>query len=92
MFGYLHDWPRVRRWVGWTTALVFVLEVVIIDTQAWRGTTSHFNVSTPLNAVLFAVMGVAIMIADADERRRRHRALAPAVCRPRARMGAALSA
>ena len=62
IFGYLSDWPRVRRVVGWTTAIVFVLEVALIDTQAWRGTTSHFNVSTPLNAALFFVMGGAILL------------------------------
>ena len=62
IFGELPDWPRVRRIVGWTTGIVFVLEVVIIDAQAWRGTTSHFNVSTPLNATLFGIMGAAILI------------------------------
>ena len=31
IFGWLPDWPRVRRVVGWTTAIVFVLEVAIID-------------------------------------------------------------
>jgi len=62
IFGLLPDWPRVRRVVGWTTAIVFVLEVAIIDMQAWRGTTSHFNVSTPLNATLFFVMGAAIVV------------------------------
>jgi hypothetical protein len=62
IFGYLPDWPRVRRIVGWTTALVFVIEVALIDLQAWRGTTSHFNVSTPLDTTVFAVMGVAIMV------------------------------
>ena len=62
IFGWLTDWPRVRRVVGWTTAIVFVLEVAIIDAQAWRGTTSHFNVSTPLNAMLFFVMGAAILL------------------------------
>ena len=62
IFGYLADWPRVRRIVGWTTAAVFVLEVAAIDAQAWRGTTSHFNVSTPLNATLFLVMGLAILV------------------------------
>ena len=61
-FESLADWPRVRRVVGWTTAAVFVLEVAIIDVQAWRGTTSHFNVSTPLDAVLFFVMGGAILL------------------------------
>jgi hypothetical protein len=62
VFGWLSDSPRVRRVVGWTTAIVFVLEVSIIDVQAWRGTTSHFNVSTPLNATLFFVMGGAILL------------------------------
>jgi hypothetical protein len=62
IFGWLSDWPRVRRVVGWTTAIVFVLEVAIIDMQAWRGTTSHFNVSTPFNATLFFIMGGAILL------------------------------
>jgi hypothetical protein len=62
VFGYLMDWPRVRRVVGWTTAIVFVLEVAIIDAQAWRGTSSHFNVSTPVNAAAFFTMGGAILL------------------------------
>src|SRR5262245_6368668 len=62
MFCWLPDWPRVRRFVGWTTAIVFVLEVAIIDAQAWRGTTSHFNVSTPVDATLFIIMGGAILL------------------------------
>jgi hypothetical protein len=62
IFQWLSDWPRVRRVVGYTTAIVFVLEVAIIDAQAWRGTTSHFNVSTTLNMVLFLVMGAAILL------------------------------
>jgi hypothetical protein len=60
VFTWLPGWPRVRRIVGRTTATVFVLEVVIIAAQAWRGTTSHFNVGTPLDASLFFVMGAAI--------------------------------
>jgi hypothetical protein len=62
IFGLLTEWPRVRRLVGWTTAIVFVLEVALIDMQAWRNTTSHFNVSTTLNAAVFSVMGVAIVV------------------------------
>jgi len=61
IFTWLSSWPRMRRVVGWTTACVFVLEVAIIDLQAWRGTTSHFNATTPLNRTLFFVMGVAII-------------------------------
>ena len=62
MFGFLTDWPRMRRVVGWTTGIVFVLEVAIIDMQAWRGTTSHFNASTTLDRVLFIIMGGAILV------------------------------
>jgi hypothetical protein len=62
IFSLLPEWPRLRRVVGWTTAIVFVLEVALIDMQAWRGTTSHFNVSTAGNAIVFGVMGVAIVV------------------------------
>lgn len=62
VFSYLPAWRRTRRIVGWTTAMVFILEVAIIDAQAWRGTTSHFNVATPLDATLFAMMGSAIVV------------------------------
>jgi len=62
MFGFLTSWPRMRRVVGWTTATVFVLEVAIIDMQAWRGTTSHFNAATTFDRVLFIIMGAAILV------------------------------
>lgn len=60
LFQWLPDWPRTRRVAGWTTAVVFVLEVGIIDLQAWRGTTSHFNAGTVFDGALFTVMGAAI--------------------------------
>lgn len=62
VFGYLPAWIRTRRVVGRTTAFVLALEVLVIDLQAWRGTTSHFNVSTPLDAALFAFMGIGILV------------------------------
>ena len=62
MFRWLPNRTRVRRVVGWATAIVFVLEVAIIDAQAWRGTTSHFNTATMLDRALFAVMGTAILL------------------------------
>ena len=61
IFTFLSDRPRVRRVVGWITAVVFVLEVAIIDLQAWRGTTSHFNGATALDRTLFIIMGAAIL-------------------------------
>ena len=39
-----------------------VLEIIIIDVQAWRGTTSHFNVGTLVDGVLFTIMGLAIVV------------------------------
>ena len=62
IFTYLHDWPRTRRIVGWTTAVILVVEVGLIYVQAWRGTTSHFNVGTPLDALMFGVMGIGIVV------------------------------
>ncbi len=62
VFTYLPDWPRLKSTTGWITAVVFVLEVAIIDLQAARGTTSHFNVATPLDAALFGIMGLAILM------------------------------
>jgi hypothetical protein len=65
LFRYLGAWQRTRRIVSWTTAVVLVLEVAIISMQAWRGTTSHFNVGTPLDAALFSIMGTAIFVQTA---------------------------
>ena len=62
IFSLLADWVRTRRVVGWTTAVVLILEMVIIAGQASRGTTSHFNLATPLDAALFAIMGMAIVV------------------------------
>jgi hypothetical protein len=61
IFSLIPGWVRTRRLVGWTTAITMVLEMAIIAGQAFRGTTSHFNVSTPLDTVLFALMGLAIV-------------------------------
>ncbi|WFF05369.1 hypothetical protein O7622_20185 [Micromonospora sp. WMMD1076] len=44
-----------------------VLEMVVIVGQVLRGTTSHFNGTTTLNAVLFDVMGVAITVLFAAQ-------------------------
>jgi hypothetical protein len=62
VFTYLCEWVRTRRIVSWITAVTLLLEIIIIDVQAWRGTGSHFNVGTLLDGVLFTVMGVAILV------------------------------
>jgi hypothetical protein len=61
-FTFIPGFPRTRRIVGWVTSIVMGVELAIIALQAARGTTSHFNFSTPVNAALFAVMGMAIVL------------------------------
>jgi hypothetical protein len=56
-------WPRASRLADRVIAGVFWLEIALIGLQAARGTTSHFNVGTPLDASLFRVMGLGIFIA-----------------------------
>ena len=62
IFTLIPEWTRTRRAVGRLTAVTMVLEIAIISVQAWRGTTSHFNVGTPVDAVLFLIMGLAILV------------------------------
>ena len=62
VFTCLSEWPRLRKLAGRGTAAIFIVEVAIIALQAWRGTTSHFNYSTPLNGALFVIMGSAIVL------------------------------
>jgi hypothetical protein len=62
IFSLIPEWTRTRRIVERTTAVTLVLEIVIISLQAYRGTTSHFNVGTLVDGVLFTIMGAAILI------------------------------
>ena len=53
---------RLVTCLGWVLAGTLFLEWVGIITQAVRSTTSHFNMSTPFDAAIWAMMGVAIMV------------------------------
>jgi hypothetical protein len=63
IYGYLNVWPRILHVAAWATSLIITVEVALIDVQAARGTTSHFNASTPFDAAVFTVMGVMIALA-----------------------------
>jgi hypothetical protein len=54
--------PRLVRALGNVTAVVLVLEVVLITMQVARGTTSHFNAATVFDAAVFSIMGSAITV------------------------------
>jgi hypothetical protein len=58
--------PRLRRWGWWAGTLgaaASLLEIALISTQVIRGTTSHFNISTPIDRSLYLLMagGVVVM-------------------------------
>ncbi|MFG2107247.1 hypothetical protein [Micromonospora chersina] len=53
---------RVAEWAATVIVAMSVVEMAIIVTQVLRGTTSHYNGTTPLNGALFSAMGAAIMV------------------------------
>lgn len=57
---YLDPVSRIMKICGSILATALVIEVVIIDLQAMRGVTSHFNFDGALNTVLWRTMGVVI--------------------------------
>jgi hypothetical protein len=66
VFGHLPAHARTRRAVSWISVAAMSLEMGVIGTQAARGIASHFNVTTPLNTALWALMGVAIIAQTAS--------------------------
>ena len=62
---FLGLFTRLRRVAGLIEkpiAAALLLEIVLIDMQAARHTTSHFNLGTPFDSGVFAVMGMGIGI------------------------------
>jgi hypothetical protein len=62
-----------RRWgddlLAIATAAALAVEVFLIDLQRWRGVASHFNRATPLDGLLYDLMGglilfVTVVVAD----------------------------
>jgi hypothetical protein len=62
LLGFVENHPRLVRVVGNVTVVSLIVEMIVIITQAVRGTTSHFNLTTPLNAALWFTMGAFIVL------------------------------
>jgi hypothetical protein len=62
MLAVLPRRSRPAEWSGTVILGVAVVELAIIVTQVIRGTTSHFNVSSPLDETLWNIMGPSIMV------------------------------
>ena len=60
LIGQLTRFRRIAWWAGTLSAVLILVEMVIIVGAAATGTTSHFNVSTPLNVTLWAIMAFSI--------------------------------
>ncbi len=52
--------PEVKRRLAWIVAISLLFEMIAIGAQAARGVRSHFNLSSPGNAAIFGLMGLAI--------------------------------
>jgi hypothetical protein len=58
---YLANVRAVRR-ISWGVAISMFAEIFCIVLQAARGTTSHYNVATPLDAAIFGLMGLMVAV------------------------------
>ena len=53
---------RAARVYAWVIVIGMSIELAIVLWQASHGQLSHFNISSPLNGLLFSVMGIIITI------------------------------
>jgi len=62
LIGQLVRFRRVAWWAGTVAAVLLVVEDIIIVGAQAMGVTSHFNVSTPFNTLLWTIMAISISI------------------------------
>ncbi len=62
LYRYIHVWRGRLRAAAWIMSIVVIVEIAIIDGQAARGVSSHFNNTSTLDRILFSVMGVSILV------------------------------
>ncbi|MFC4149508.1 hypothetical protein ACFO0M_24945 [Micromonospora mangrovi] len=62
MLSLLPGRSRVAEWAGTVIVATSLIEMVVIVGQVVRGTTSHYNETTPLNAALWQAMGASIAV------------------------------
>ena len=60
LIAHLPRWRRVAHAAGTVIAVALIVEQVLIVAAAAAGTTSHFNVSTPVATAIWSAMAVSI--------------------------------
>ena len=63
--GWLMHYLQYKRAVkisSWLITISLFIETFVITLQSARGERSHFNVDLPLNAMLFSIMGIFILL------------------------------
>lgn len=60
LIAHLPRWRRIAHVAGTVVAVALIVEQVLIVGAAAAGTTSHFNVSTPLASAVWGVMAISI--------------------------------
>ena len=61
LLGFVQSHRRIAGIVAWVTTAGLLIEMALIVMQVIRGTTSHFNVSTPFDGAVWSIMGVCIV-------------------------------
>lgn len=59
--GYLDNQKQVTNYC-WSFIVFLSIELLMITIQAGRGRKSHYNIDTPLDRIIFALMGLSITI------------------------------
>lgn len=60
LIAHLPRWRRIAHAAGAVVAVALIVEQVLIVGAAAAGTTSHFNVSSPLASAIWGVMAISI--------------------------------
>lgn len=61
LLGFVENHRRLIRLAANVTVVSFIVEMIVIIIQVARNTTSHFNMTTPLNLFLWMTMGTFIV-------------------------------
>lgn len=62
ILSYFEAYPLHQKIISWGIFISFLSELLLIFLQAGRAVPSHYNTSTPFNAVIFGLMGFFVMM------------------------------